>query len=66
MRRVKAIAWINQKNEWIEGVFHGWSQNHEEFESGPGNFPVAIVEIASGKVHLCHAESVQFLDPIEA
>lgn len=62
LRRIKAIAWIDQKNTWVEGVFHGWSQNHTEYESGPGHFPVAIVETSTGKVYLCHAESVQFID----
>ena len=66
LRKVKAIAWIDQKNVWIEGSFHGWFQNYEEFESGPGNYPVAIVEEPSGKIRLCHAESVTFLNPITA
>jgi hypothetical protein len=65
MRRVHAIAYIEGKNTHIEGAFHGWSQNYEEFRNDQiGNYPVAIVEVPSGIVYLCHAEGVQFLDPI--
>jgi hypothetical protein len=64
LRRVSAIAWIEGKNTNIQGFFHGWSQNYEELRGGVGNFPVAIVEVASGGIHLFHAENVQFLDPL--
>lgn len=33
-----------------EGKFHGWGSGYEEFESGPGNYTVAIVEFPDGKV----------------
>lgn len=61
-RKVKAIAWIGREQVLIEGVFHEWSLNHEQYTDGPGHFPVAIVEASDGKVHLCQAENVQFLD----
>lgn len=62
LRPVEAIAWINNKNTHIKGRFHGWSQDHEEFESGPGHYPVALVETGDGAVHICHASGVRFLD----
>jgi hypothetical protein len=34
-----------------EGVFHHWGVSHEEFESGPGNFTVAIIETPDGLIH---------------
>lgn len=33
-----------------EGLFHCWGVNYEEFESGPGNYTVAIVEMPDGTV----------------
>lgn len=42
--------------------FHQWGVNYEEFETGPGNFSVAIVEDAHGKVHTFPADRITFLD----
>lgn len=28
---------------WIAGIWQAWSIDHEEYESGPGMFPAAIV-----------------------
>jgi hypothetical protein len=36
--------------------------NYEEFASGPGNFPVAIVEESDGRVVLPVADDVVFTD----
>lgn len=33
-----------------EGVFHAWGVAYEEFENGPGNYSVAIVEFPDGTV----------------
>ena len=46
--------------EWETGLFHQWSQNYEEFESGPGNFPAAIIVDATGRAHVVHAGWVSF------
>lgn len=44
------------------GRFHCWGSNYEEFESGPGNFTVAVVEDQeSGQVHLVHPEDIKFI-----
>ena len=40
--------------------FHQWGVDYEEFETGPGNFSVAIVEFADGTVKTVPAESVNF------
>ena len=33
-----------------EGVFHGWYNAYEEFDTGVGNYTVALVEIADGTI----------------
>jgi len=57
------ICWYKHKpsDEWKTGFFLIWSQDHVEFESGPGNFPVAVVEDAvSSRVHVVRADLVSF------
>jgi len=46
------------------GFFHWFSQDHQEFESGPGNYPVAIIECIDGEVILEYATNVKFIDGI--
>jgi hypothetical protein len=41
---------------WHRGVFHGWGCEYEEYESGPGNYTVGIVEDAV--THRCNAVSI--------
>ncbi len=49
------------KWEWKCGFFHQWSQSHEEFETGPGHFPAAIVEdAATEECHVVFAGHVSF------
>ena len=45
-----------------EGYFHEFGNNYEEFESGPGNYSVAIVELPDGKIIMPPADSIQFID----
>ena len=45
-----------------EGKFHGWGSDYEEFESGPGNYTVAIVELPDGKVETVPPYLIRFLD----
>lgn len=45
-----------------EGKFHGWGSGYEEFESGPGNYTVAIVEFPDGKVDTVVPYLIRFLD----
>lgn len=42
--------------------FHGWGQTYTEFESGPGNYTVGIVEDVNGKIHLINPEDIKFID----
>lgn len=46
----------------LPGVFHDFSIDYEEFESGPGHYPVAIVELKDGRIVLPYADDIRFLD----
>ncbi|MFV0422146.1 hypothetical protein [Oleidesulfovibrio sp.] len=48
-----------------EGVFHCWGAEFEEFESGPGNYTVAVVEHSDGTVKLYPPEAIRFVDKPE-
>ena len=48
--------------EAAEGKFHGWGVEYEEFESGPGNYSVAIVEMADGTIQTLMPWAIRFLD----
>lgn len=43
-------------------TFHGFGCDYEEFEAGPGNVSIAIVELPDGSVIMPRADRVQFLD----
>lgn len=45
-----------------KGTFLGWAQNYEEFEAGPGNYTMAIVEKDDGHVVLVWPELIQFIE----
>jgi len=64
--KVKAHKSINVQKEYNgEALFHCWGNSFEEFENGPGNFTIAIVEDQTGKIWNVHSEDVQFLTPEE-
>lgn len=43
------------------GLFHRWGCDYEEFESGPGNYSTAIVEMEDGTIKNVPCEMVQFI-----
>jgi len=45
------------------GYFHRWGEEYEEFEAGPGNSTVAIVELDGGDVRTVTPSMIRFLDP---
>jgi len=47
------------------GQFHQWGSNYEEFENGPGNYSVAIVELPDGTVVMPVPDDICFLDDKE-
>ena len=62
LRPCKAVTYEKGNGEKVKGRFHGWGSNYEEFETGPGNFTTAIIELDNGRIVSCPAETVQFLD----
>lgn len=56
---------IDGKWETIDilGVFHQFAPQYDEFESGPGNSTIAIVEDIEGQVWQCSVDTVKFLSP---
>lgn len=51
--------------EFALGYFHGWGCNYQEFEEGPGNFSVAIVELPDGRVVTPQPDDIVFIDTIK-
>ena len=52
------------KKEYVcDGIFHQFGCDFEEFESGPGNFSTAIVELVNGEVKNVDAELIVFTEP---
>lgn len=49
-----------------KAVFHQWGVEYEEFETGPGNYTVAIVELPSGEIQTHMPEHIRFLDGEDA
>ena len=73
MRNVTFNKWIQSKQEdgkripgyWEEGftnegIFHQWASAFEEFESGPGNYTVALVETPDGTVQSVLPSNIKF------
>jgi len=50
-----------QSDYETDGVFHQWGCNYEEFESGPGNYTVAIVETFDGVIHEVLPTNLKFV-----
>lgn len=67
-RKVKILAWDTDnyvdgsylKKEIGEGEFHGWGVAYEEFETGPGNYSTAIIEMPDGSVINHQVELIKF------
>lgn len=68
MRPVMTMApiWEGNKKTGFkdlrEARFHQWGGEYEEFESGPGNYTVALVEFADGTIETVLPDCVRFLD----
>ena len=43
-----------------QGIFHQWGVDYEEFETGPGNYSTAIVEMPDGSVKNVPVEMIVF------
>lgn len=60
----KCVASVYQNGAWVHvtGLFHQWGSGFEEFESGPANYTVAIIELDNGSVVTTSPDKVIFLD----
>lgn len=47
------------------GMFHKWGQSFEEFESGPANYTVAIVETEDGNIEEVIPVNIKFCDTMK-
>lgn len=52
---------VPSKEMDLQGYFHGWGNAYEEFEAGPGNYSIAIVEGESGQIFEVLPSDVKFL-----
>ena len=43
-----------------EGLFHQWCPDYEEFDNGPANYIVALVELKDGTVVKVMPENLKF------
>jgi hypothetical protein len=68
MKFVSARVWSRESKGWVqvEGWFHQWGNGYEEFESGPGNYTMAIIELPDGRVVTAMPEDVRFLQETTA
>lgn len=49
----------------VEGLFHQWASDFMEFETGPGNYTVALIELDDGRIVKGVADTVVFLDKVQ-
>ncbi len=64
-RRVRRVLVTFSSHEKpYEAFFHTFSTNYEEFDNGPGLYPVAIVETLDGTVKVVPAEQISFFKDV--
>ncbi len=58
----RCVVWKTQERREIDykASFQAWGQDYEEFESGPGNYSVAIVVDGNGNTHTPWVRLVSF------
>lgn len=61
LRRTKEGTNCWEKDFANEGVFHQWASAYEEFESGAGNFTVALVEMPDGTIEQVLPNNLKFI-----
>lgn len=50
----------NKRETTVTGHFHGWGSAYEEFDAGPGNFTIGIVELDDGQIETFIPELIKF------
>ena len=51
------------EGDWEPGKWHAWGTDYEEFETGPGMYPVGIIEDSTGCIHSIYAELIRMEKP---
>ena len=70
MRKVQTYKYkkpVSPSSVWDKvedgiGIFIQYGADYEEFETGPGNYTTAIVEMPDGTVKNIPVENIKFLD----
>jgi hypothetical protein len=60
-RRVKEGTNCWEKEFTTIGVFHQWASAYESFESGAGNYTVALIELPNGEMKEVLPSNVKFI-----
>lgn len=65
-RKVEIFKWTDGYPQRListdeTGYWHQWGCNYEEFETGPGNFSTAIIEMPNGVVRNIPVEQIKFI-----
>lgn len=47
------------------GVFHEWGATYEEFDNGPGNYTVALVELSDGTIEEVIPSNIKFISYLQ-
>lgn len=61
-RRCRGVNYHTLNRDVVEGRFLAWGIDYEELTDGTGIFSVALIEDDGGKVVMCPATSVQFIN----
>lgn len=68
LRRVNVFEFVKNEDRTYtkrivkQGYFHQWGSDYEDYESGPGNFSTAIVEMDDGTVENVYVEMISFVE----
>ena len=68
MRKVDLFKPVRKNNNYLgkkkigEGKFHQWGTDFEEFDTGPGNYTVAIIELSDGNIETFTPDMIRFKD----
>mgnify|MGYP000916742930 FL=1 len=61
--RIKIDGTSKYQSDYLTtGVFHQWGCAYEEFETGPVNYSIAIVETPDGIIHSVLPNNLKFID----
>jgi len=44
-----------------QGLFHQWGNSYEEFDSGAGNYTIALVETSEGTIEEVLPSNIKFI-----